>query len=88
MHSILIVDDEPGIRDTLRGVMEDEGFAVEAVASGEECQRSRKASLQFACCLTFGCLASMASSAQTVARRRLRCRCRNHFRHGNVETAV
>jgi two-component system nitrogen regulation response regulator NtrX len=37
MHSILIVDDEPGIRDTLRGVMEDEGFAVEAVASGEEC---------------------------------------------------
>ncbi|HEX9630231.1 MAG TPA: response regulator, partial [Pyrinomonadaceae bacterium] len=37
MHSILIVDDEPGIRDTLRGVMEDEGFAVEAVATGEEC---------------------------------------------------
>jgi two-component system nitrogen regulation response regulator NtrX len=36
MHSILIVDDEPGIRDTLRGVMEDEGFAVEAVATGEE----------------------------------------------------
>jgi len=37
MLSILIVDDEPGIRDTLRGVMEDEGFAVEAVATGEEC---------------------------------------------------
>src|SRR6267378_6126159 len=37
MHSILIVDDEPGIRDTLRGVMEDEGFAVEVVATGEEC---------------------------------------------------
>jgi two-component system nitrogen regulation response regulator NtrX len=37
MHSILIVDDEPGIRDTLRGVMEDEGFAVDAVATGEEC---------------------------------------------------
>ncbi|HKP48329.1 MAG TPA: sigma-54 dependent transcriptional regulator [Pyrinomonadaceae bacterium] len=37
MHSILIVDDEPGIRDTLRGVMGDEGFAVDAVASGEEC---------------------------------------------------
>jgi two-component system nitrogen regulation response regulator NtrX len=37
MHSILIVDDEPGIRDTLRGVMEDEGFVVESVATGEEC---------------------------------------------------
>src|SRR5918995_2822917 len=37
MDSILIVDDEPGIRETLRGVMEDEGFAADAVESGEEC---------------------------------------------------
>ena len=36
-NSILIVDDERGIRDTLRGVLEDEGFAVETVASGEAC---------------------------------------------------
>lgn len=36
---ILIVDDEPGIRDSLRGVLEDEGFSVEAVATGEECLR-------------------------------------------------
>ena len=36
-NSILIVDDEPGIRDTLRGVLEDEGFVVETTASGEEC---------------------------------------------------
>jgi two-component system, NtrC family, nitrogen regulation response regulator NtrX len=36
-HSILIVDDEPGIRDTLRGVLEDEGFVVDTAASGEEC---------------------------------------------------
>ena len=35
--SILIVDDERGIRDTLRAVMEDEGFVADAVASGEEC---------------------------------------------------
>ncbi len=34
--SILIVDDERGIRETLRAVLEDEGFAAEAVASGEE----------------------------------------------------
>ncbi|MCI0664076.1 MAG: sigma-54 dependent transcriptional regulator [Acidobacteria bacterium] len=36
-HSILIVDDEPGIRQSLTGVLEDEGFIVSSVASGEEC---------------------------------------------------
>ncbi|MFN0088032.1 MAG: sigma-54-dependent transcriptional regulator [Blastocatellia bacterium] len=36
-QSILIVDDEPGIRQSLGGVLEDEGFLVETVASGEEC---------------------------------------------------
>src|SRR5918998_4213146 len=38
--SILIVDDERGIRETLRGVLEDEGFAVETVGSGEECLKA------------------------------------------------
>jgi two-component system, NtrC family, nitrogen regulation response regulator NtrX len=37
MASILIVDDEPGVRSALAGVLQDEGFTVEAVASGEEC---------------------------------------------------
>jgi two-component system nitrogen regulation response regulator NtrX len=37
MDSILIVDDEPGIRETLGAVMSDEGFSVDAVATGEEC---------------------------------------------------
>src|SRR5215217_7912692 len=40
MDSILIVDDERGIRDTLRAVMEDEGFVVEVAASGEECLKA------------------------------------------------
>jgi len=35
--TVLIVDDEKGIRKTLRSVLEDEGFEVETVASGEEC---------------------------------------------------
>ncbi len=34
--SILIVDDERGIRETLRGVLEDEGFTADVAASGEE----------------------------------------------------
>ena len=37
MPSILIVDDEPGVRSSLSGVLRDEGFDVEAAASGEEC---------------------------------------------------
>lgn len=34
---ILVVDDEPGIRETLAGVLEDEGYRVESVESGESC---------------------------------------------------
>jgi two-component system, NtrC family, nitrogen regulation response regulator NtrX len=35
--SVLIVDDEPGVRSALSGVLRDEGYTVEAVESGEEC---------------------------------------------------
>jgi two-component system, NtrC family, nitrogen regulation response regulator NtrX len=35
MHEILIVDDEPGIRQSLKGLLEDEGFKVSVAASGE-----------------------------------------------------
>ncbi len=34
---ILIVDDEPLIRQTLAGVLEDEGYHTQVVATGEEC---------------------------------------------------
>ncbi|MEO6725907.1 MAG: sigma-54 dependent transcriptional regulator, partial [Blastocatellia bacterium] len=49
-HSILIVDDEPGIRQSLGGVLEDEGFNVSAVASGEECLQAFEKRL-FTCVL-------------------------------------
>src|SRR4029077_15620845 len=35
MHKLLIVDDEPGIRESLTGILEDEGYQVESAASGE-----------------------------------------------------
>ena len=34
---VLVVDDEPGIRESLTGILEDEGFSADAVGSGEEC---------------------------------------------------
>ena len=34
---VLIVDDEPGIRESLSGALADEGFICAAVSSGEEC---------------------------------------------------
>ena len=37
MPSILIVDDEPGVRSALSGVLKDEGYDVDAVDSGEAC---------------------------------------------------
>src|SRR3954468_22752690 len=34
---ILVVDDEPGIRQSLSGVLEDEGYVVASAESGEAC---------------------------------------------------
>ena len=34
---IMVVDDEPGIRQSLSGALEDDGYSVEAVKSGEAC---------------------------------------------------
>src|ERR1700751_3083782 len=39
MSSILIVDDESGIRDSLRGVLDDEGSRTDEAESGEACLR-------------------------------------------------
>jgi two-component system nitrogen regulation response regulator NtrX len=37
MPAILVVDDEPGVRASLSGVLRDEGYTVDAVDSGEAC---------------------------------------------------
>jgi two-component system nitrogen regulation response regulator NtrX len=36
-HTILVVDDELAIRDSLKDLLEDEGYAVETAESGEAC---------------------------------------------------
>jgi DNA-binding NtrC family response regulator len=42
-RSILVVDDEPTIRDTLRWCLEDAGYHVDTVASGDEALRRLRA---------------------------------------------
>jgi two-component system nitrogen regulation response regulator NtrX len=39
-ESILIVDDERGIRETLSAVLRDEGFVADTAATGEECLKA------------------------------------------------
>jgi two-component system nitrogen regulation response regulator NtrX len=42
MHTILIVDDESGIRQSLKGVLEDEGYKTAVAESGEACLEALK----------------------------------------------
>src|SRR5687768_13750032 len=90
MTSILIVDDEPGIRDTLRGVLEDEGFAVETAATGEACMKAATAQ-NFACILLDIWLGKGIDGLDTL--KRLREEGNDSpvvmiSGHGNIETAV
>ena len=53
---ILIVDDEPGIRQSLSGVLEDEGYQTHAVESGEAClRRAARTQPSNWCCWISGC---------------------------------
>ena len=89
-HSILIVDDEPGIRDTLQSVLEDEGFAVSTAVSGEACLNALTHQ-NFACVLLDVWLGTGIDGLETLKRLR-----EEGYDpavvmisgHGNIETAV
>lgn len=89
-NRILIVDDERGIRETLRGVLEDEGFDVETAPSGEACLKAVAAN-NFSCILLDVWLPAI-DGLETL--RRLREEQGNDAAvvmisgHGNIETAV
>src|SRR6185503_8329719 len=90
MTSILIVDDEPGIRDSLKAVLEDEGFVVETVATGEECLRLAGQN-EYACILLDIWLGKGIDGLETL--KQLRANGNNSSvvmisGHGNIETAV
>ena len=87
--SILIVDDEPGIRDTLRAVMEDEGFVADAVASGEECLRAIE-KRAYGCVLLDVWLPGIDGLETLKLMREAGCESAVVIisGHGNIETAV
>ena len=90
VFSVLIVDDERGIRETLSSVLRDEGFAVEAVASGEEClEITRKQ--HFACILLDIWLGDGIDGLETLAKLNEEgsdAAVVMISGHGNIETAV
>jgi len=89
-NSILIVDDEPGIRDTLRGVLEDEGFCVETAATGEECLALADLH-QYACILLDIWLGDGIDGLETLAKLKEEgsdAAVVMISGHGNIETAV
>jgi two-component system nitrogen regulation response regulator NtrX len=89
MPSILIVDDEPGVRSALGGVLRDEGYDVDAVESGEACL-DRLASDTFDVVVLDIWLPGMDGLA-TLARMRERqvdAQVVIISGHGNVESAV
>lgn len=90
MSSVLIIDDEPGIRATLSGVLEDEGFAVKTAATGEACLKLVKEQ-NFSCILLDIWLGKGIDGLETL--KRLRDEGNDSAvvmisGHGNIETAV
>jgi two-component system nitrogen regulation response regulator NtrX len=89
-NSILIVDDERGIRETLRGVLEDEGFEVETVTGGEDCLKSVETN-NYSCILLDIWLGDGIDGLETL--KKLRENGNDSAvvmisGHGNIETAV
>ena len=88
-ESILIVDDERGIRETLSAVLRDEGFNADAVATGEDCLKAiaRRA---YGCVLLDVWLPGINGLETLSQIRESNCDAAVVIisGHGNVETAV
>src|SRR5687767_12336154 len=88
-ESILIVDDERGIRESLSAVLRDEGFAPDSVATGEECLKAigKRA---YGCVLLDVWLPGISGLETLQKMREANCDAAVVIisGHGNVETAV
>ena len=88
-ESILIVDDERGIRETLSAVLRDEGFVADAVATGEECLKAIARRL-YGCVLLDVWLPGIDGLETLRQMRESNCDAAVVIisGHGNIETAV
>ena len=87
---ILVVDDEKGIRNTLKGVFEDEGFDVDTVASGDQCLQSAETE-NYSCILLDIWLGDGIDGLETLKKLReagTDAAVVMISGHGNIETAV
>src|SRR2546425_1015541 len=88
-ESILVVDDERGIRDSLTAIFREEGFAADAVETGEECLKAigRRA---YGCVLLDVWLPGISGLETLQQMRDSSCDAAVIIisGHGNVETAV
>jgi two-component system nitrogen regulation response regulator NtrX len=89
MPSILVVDDEPGVRSSLSGVLRDEGFDVETAASGEECL-DRAARMPYDVIVLDVWLPGVDGlmTLQRLRERRVDAQVVMISGHGNIESAV
>jgi two-component system, NtrC family, nitrogen regulation response regulator NtrX len=89
MPSILIVDDEPGVRSSLKGVLSDEGFDVDAVASGEEClERAARSAFDVIVLDVWLPGIDGLVTLQRLRQRRIDAQVVMISGHGNIESAV
>jgi two-component system nitrogen regulation response regulator NtrX len=89
MPSILIVDDEPGVRSSLSGVLKDEGFDVEAVASGEEClERAQRGAYDVIMLDVWLPGMDGLATLQRLRERKIDAQVVIVSGHGNIESAV
>jgi two-component system nitrogen regulation response regulator NtrX len=88
-ESILIVDDERGIRETLSAVLRDEGFSADAVASGEECLKAIE-QRAYGCVLLDVWLPGISGLETLSQMRNSNCDAAVVIisGHGNIQTAV
>jgi two-component system nitrogen regulation response regulator NtrX len=89
MPSILVVDDEPGVRSSLGAVLRDEGLDVETAASGEEClDRAARAAYDVIVLDVWLPGVDGLMTLQRLRERRVDAQVVMISGHGNIESAV
>jgi two-component system nitrogen regulation response regulator NtrX len=89
MPSILVVDDEPGVRSSLSGVLRDEGFEVDTAATGEEClERAARASFDAIVLDVWLPGIDGIATLQRLRERKIDAQVVIISGHGNIESAV